>query len=149
MRKVKGLHSTAESSLGNSGGLSYTTEQKWSITQNTIRHMDKKAVGNSQHGFIHQGEVMFFQPVMKQLAWQMRIQRWISFTLSSVRLPGLSLKILLEKLMKNSLDEQTVRCIENWFRGQAQRMADQQHRAWLEANNQQCTSWDNTGSRPD
>lgn len=75
--------------------------------------MDKKAVGNSQHGFIHQEEVMFDQPVMKLLAWQMKRQRWILFTLPIVTLSALSLKILLEKLMKYRLDEQTVRRIEN------------------------------------
>lgn len=52
----------------------------------------------------------------------MKQQRWILFTLPIVRLSALSLKILLEKLMKCRLDEQTVRCIENWLHGWAQRV---------------------------
>lgn len=34
---------------------------------------------------------------------------------------SISCKILVKKLMKNVLDEQTVRLIENWLNGHAQR----------------------------
>lgn len=36
---------------------------------------------------------------------------------------SVSLKILLEKLMKYRLDEHTVKCTENWLHGWAQRVA--------------------------
>lgn len=43
---------------------------------------------------------------------------------------SVSLKILIEKLMYNDLDQQMVRWIENWLSDQAQRMAIGTKSSW-------------------
>ena len=64
---------------------------------------------------------------------------------SSKACDSVSHKILLEQLWKRRLLEQAGRCMENWLRGQAQRVVIS-GTVWLEASNDQCTPGVNTGS---
>lgn len=97
------------------------------ILEPTSRHSkDKKTIRNSQHGSIKMKScltnlISFYDeitvPVDEGRAADV-VYLDFSKTFNSV-----SLKILLEKLMKYSLDEQTVRWVESWLNGWAQRVA--------------------------
>ncbi|GAB0208209.1 mitochondrial enolase superfamily member 1 [Grus japonensis] len=96
------------------------------ILEAIYRHMkDKKVVGSSQHGFTKGKSCLTnlinFYDEMTGLVDEGRAVDIVYLDFKQA-FDTVSHSILIEKLMKYMLDEQTMRWIENWLNSQAQRV---------------------------
>ncbi|KAK4824064.1 hypothetical protein QYF61_009915 [Mycteria americana] len=96
------------------------------ILETIARHMkDKKLIRKSQHGFTKGKScltnLITFYDEMTGLVDQGRAVDVVYLDISKA-FGTVSHRILIEKLMKYGLDEQTMRWIENWLNCQAQRV---------------------------